>query len=176
MASYYYLLSSLPMLKPDSPVPFSYQEFLAMCKNAVSSSRYNQLQDLTPASTEGPLIAQWATFYTALTKELAYQRKKQLGQKAQPVYPQDEQLSRAVTAAIKEANPLKGEYALLALQFEKVDQLIGTHYFDDYALMGYALKLKLLERKNIFDPQRGRAELERIVDAVQRQITTTKQE
>ena len=44
------------------------------------------------------------------------------------------------------------------------------HYFDDCALVGYAMKLKLLERKTVFRQQEGKAELGRIVDGLQQQI------
>ena len=173
--AYYYLLSSLPMLKSDSLPPFSYTEFLDMCKNTVSPHKYTILKELTPHSTKGPLIAEWAKFYSALTSELSYQRKMRLGKKAQPVYPKDEELSKVVTSAMQ-ANPLQGEEELLSLQFKKLDELIGTHYFDDYALMGYALKLKLLERKSQFIKQTGKAEFDRIVGEIQQQITSMQQE
>ena len=98
-----------------------------------------------------------------------------LGKKVQPVYPKDEELSKVVTSAMQ-ANPLQGEEELLSLQFKKLDELIGTHYFDDYALMGYALKLKLLERKSQFIKQTGKAEFDRIVGEIQQQITSMQQE
>ena len=47
-------------------------------------------------------------------------------------------------------NPLAAEEMLLSFEFERLDELVGIHYFDDYALIGYALKLKLLERKTSF--------------------------
>ena len=75
-----------------------------------------------------------------------------------------------ISAAIEGKDPLEAEKALLALQFKKLDELIGTHAFDDCALIGYALKLKLLERKNRFDQKKGRTEMDRILDGLQKQI------
>ena len=51
----------------------------------------------------------------------------------------------------------------------------STHYFDDRALTGYALKLKLLERKSCFDQKKGKAELDRILDGLQKQILLEEQ-
>ena len=49
MASYYYLISSLPMLKTQGEPPMDYAAFLAMCKSAVSSGVYQTLEELTAA-------------------------------------------------------------------------------------------------------------------------------
>ena len=43
MASYYYLISSLPMLKAQGEPPMDYAAFLAMCQTAVSGGVYRTL-------------------------------------------------------------------------------------------------------------------------------------
>ena len=50
MASYYYLISSLPDLRTDGDMPFTYEEFLGMCQSNVSESKYEFLSNLTPVS------------------------------------------------------------------------------------------------------------------------------
>ena len=52
MASYYYLISSLPDLRTDGDMPFSYEEFLGMCQSNVSESKYEFLSNLTLSSDE----------------------------------------------------------------------------------------------------------------------------
>ena len=44
MASYYYLISSLPMLKTQGEAPMDYAAFLAMCQTAVGSGVYQTLE------------------------------------------------------------------------------------------------------------------------------------
>ena len=176
MASYYYLLSSLPMLRSDGEIPFEYDTFLSMCKSAVSSSKYAILENLTLSSAEGPLLSEWSKFYTIFKQELTAQRNQRLGRQVSFSYQKDETMSKTIAAAMNHKNPLEAEKVLLALQFEILDGLIGTHYFDDYALMGYALKLKLLERKNVFDQKKGKAELGRILHGLQQQILIGEQE
>ncbi|MBQ5841360.1 MAG: DUF2764 family protein [Clostridia bacterium] len=157
-------------------MPLSYDEFLAQCRGALSDSKYEMVKSLTLASAEGPLVAEWAKFYGVYAAELAYQRRVRLGQKAEPPYDRDEKLSKLITAAMNNDNPLQAEEMLLAAQFEKIDELIGTHYFDDAALMGYALKLKLLERKYSFKPDEGKAQLDRIIANLEQEITGMEQE
>ena len=47
MASYYYLISSLPMLKTQGEAPMDYAAFLAMCQTAVGSGVYHPMETLT---------------------------------------------------------------------------------------------------------------------------------
>ena len=56
MASYYYLIPSLPELRADGEMPLSYSEFLNCCQSNVSESTYELLKDLELSSTEGPLV------------------------------------------------------------------------------------------------------------------------
>ena len=79
MASYYYLISSLPMLRTQGEPPIDYASFLSMCKSAVSSGVYKTLEDLTVRSCRGPLLSEWAEFYRSLSRELTYQRNLKLG-------------------------------------------------------------------------------------------------
>ena len=70
MASYYYLISSLPDLRSDGDLPMSYQEFLVMCQAAVSEQTYRVLEELTLFSDDAPILRDWAAFYNMLAKEL----------------------------------------------------------------------------------------------------------
>ena len=72
MASYYYLISSLPELRADGEMPISYSEFLTYCQSNVSETTYQLLKDLTLNSSEGPLVDKWANFYGMLMKELNF--------------------------------------------------------------------------------------------------------
>lgn len=170
MASYYYLISSLPMLRADQEMPFSYGTFLEMCRSAVGSSTYKLLENLSAASREGPLLKEWSGFYGALAEEMAYQRNVRLGKAAEAPAIRDEETVRTVGQALNAKNPLEAELMLLGLEFDRLDALVSMHYFDDYVLFGYALKLKLLERLTVFDKDSGKAEFKRLLDNTQKQI------
>lgn len=176
MASYYYLLSGLPMLRADGEMPMTYRAFLDACRSNVSESEYATLEGLTLSSSQGPFLSEWAEFYTALRQELSAARNQRLGRPAQSPGLREEAVTKAVASAMKEKNPLTAEQLLLTLEFKKLDELIGLHNFDHAALMGYALKLRLLERKSVFDAANGKAELDRIVAELEQQIMSMEQE
>lgn len=170
MATYYYLISSLPMLRSDGSVPISYPKFLEMCASSVSASVYRALENLDLMSGEGPLLSEWSRSYSALMCELAYQRKLRLGKPAKPPEDRDASAVSAAAAALNAPNPLEAERLLLAQQFRLVDSLVGMHYFDEYALFGYAVKLKLLERLRCFRYEDGKEEFKSLFDSVQQRI------
>lgn len=170
MASYYYLIASLPMLKAEGETNLSYSAFLDMCRSAVSPSVYRALEDISNLSANGPLIRQWREFYGKLTQELVYQRSLKLGKPA--VLPKDRpsEVVNAVAAALAAKNPLEAEKVLLRCEFDHLDSLVSLHNFDDYVLYGYAIKLKLLERQNSFDHEEGKKEFRSLFEDVQRRV------
>lgn len=170
MASYYYLISSLPDLKTDGDMPLSYEEFLDMCQPNVSEAKYEFLKNLSLSSTEGPLVEKWAVFYRNLMKELNAQRSAALGKTYHREYEKDYLTTQAATAAMTAKNPLEAEKILLAFEFENLDSLVGLHSFDDIYLFGYAIKLKLLERQSCFSQEKGKAEFKRLFDQVQQRV------
>ena len=101
MASYYYLISSLPMLKTQGDPPMDYAAFLAMCKSAVSSGVYQTLEELTAASDKGPLLSEWAGFYKALCRELT------------KLHEETVRTTLGEAAAYYQENTPKGEYVLV---------------------------------------------------------------
>ena len=170
MASYYYLISSLPDLRTDGEMPFSYEEFLGMCQSNVSESKYEFLSNLTLSSDEGPLLKDWAVFYNNLMSELNYLRSMNLGRAYLKSYDKDSVLSQVVGTVLAAKNPLEAEKILLDYEFENLDSLVGLHTFDDVYLFGYAVKLKLLERQNCFVQEKGKKEFKRLFDQVQQRV------
>ena len=170
MASYYYLISSLPDLKTDGDMPLTYDEFLGMCQSNVSESKYNFLKNLTLSSEEGPLVKEWAVFYKNLMRELNYQRSMNLGRPYLASYDKDSVIAQVAGAALAAKNPLEAEKILLDYEFEILDSLVGLHTFDDVYLFGYAIKLKLLERQSCFVQKKGQQEFKRLFDQVQQRV------
>lgn len=170
MAAYYYLISSLPSLKADAPMPFTYQQFLDQCKSSVSQSVYNTLKDMTQLSSEGPLLKQWGSFNQKFVDELNYQRKLKLGKPVDRDHQVDAEIAKATENVLNAKNPLESEQIMLQYQFDLLDSLVSMHYFDEYVLYGYALKLILLTRRNVFKTEEGSAEFKRLFENVQAQI------
>ena len=164
MASYYYLISSLPDLRTDGDMPMTYDEFLDMCQSNVSESKYECLKNLTLSSEEGPIMKEWAASYKNLMSELNYQRSVNLGRPYLASYDKD-----SVTAQVAGA-ALAAEKILLDYEFDNLDSLVGLHTFDDVYLFGYAIKLKLLERQSCFVQSKGQKEFKRLFDQVQQRV------
>ncbi len=170
MASYYYLIASLPELKSDAEMPVSYRGFLDLCQTVVSKPTYQLLENLTLSSDEGPLVREWSEMYGALRRELNYQRSLNLG-KPYPASPdKDFVTAQVVSSALAAKNPLESEQILLDFEFERLDELVGLHVFDDYVLFGYAIKLKLLERRDCFEHDKGSAEFRQLLGEVQQRV------
>ena len=170
MASYYYLIASLPELRADGDMPLTYDEFLSCCQSNVSEEKYQMLKDLTLDSTEGPLVDEWSRFYGMLMKELNYQRSMNLGKSYSSAYDKDGLIAQAASAALTAKNPLEAEKVLLEYEFENLDSLVGLHMFDDYVLFGYAIKLKLLERLSCFEQTKGKAEFNSLFEGIQQRV------
>lgn len=170
MASYYYLVASLPELSADGDMPITYEEFLSFCQSNVSEEKYELLKNLTLDSTEGPLVKEWSEFYGMLTKEVNYQRSINLGKSYSSAYDKDGIIGQVASSALAAKNPLDAEKILLEYEFETLDSLVGLHMFDDDVLFGYAIKLKLLERLNSFEQDRGKAEFQTLFDGIQQQV------
>ena len=114
MASYYYLIASLPELRADGDMPITYDEFLRLCQSNVSDQTYEILENLTLDSTDGPLVSEWATFYGMLKKELGYQRSMNLGKSYSSSYDKDGFISQVVSSALSAKNPLEAERVTVA--------------------------------------------------------------
>ena len=170
MASYYYLMASLPELKADGDMPLTYEEFLTCCEANVTDSEFQMLKDLTLTSTQGPLVKEWSDFYGALRNELNYQRSMNLGKSYSSAYEKDGAAAQMVAAALSAKNPLEAERLLLGYEFDNLDLMTGAHMFDAYAVFGYAIKLKLLERLNCFEQDKGKAEFKSLFDGIQQRV------
>ena len=170
MASYYYLISSLPMLKSDGTIPMDFKSFLEQCKSCVSASTYQALCNLSDSGSSHPMLKDWAKFYNALMDELNYQRKVKLGKTCPVPANRDAEVVNTIASALAAKNPLISEQMLLELEFNRIDSMMGLHNFDEYYLFGYAIKLKLLERQTIFKHDEGEKEFKALFTGVRSQI------
>ena len=172
MASYYYLIASLPELTTDGEMPITYDEFLDMCRTTVSESTFELLEGLTLLSKEGPIMKEWNAFYGNLTSEINQQRSVILGRSYNKEFEKEFENTRVAANAIAAKNPLEAEKLLLDYEFEKLDALVGLHAFDDTVLFGYAVKLKLLERQSCFVQEKGKEEFSQLFQTIQQRVYT----
>lgn len=174
MASYYYLVATLPTLRLDGPLSFSTETFLTLCKTQVSDRHYHLLcKALSGEKASHPFLKAYQHFETMVSKELVEQRSRKLSL-SDPAYRNDAdkegRISDTVRQALAQENVLEAELLLLTLHWKFLDELATLHTFDIEALLSFALKLKLLQRKSLFTREEGNAEFKRLFSNIQTEI------
>ncbi|MDY0288419.1 MAG: DUF2764 family protein [Sphaerochaeta sp.] len=177
MASYYYLVATLPMLRYDGKSPFDTDSFLEQCRTQVSPRDYQIIASaLSGRGSLHPFLKRWQQFSSMVKKELNDQRSKKLGLSS-PKYRNEGgkefRIGEAVRQALSNENVLEAELSLLALKWNYLDEISALHYFDVEALLSYAVKLQLLERKSLFTKEEGNAEFKRLFSNLQTEIANT---
>jgi len=154
---YYYLISSLPMLEFDRKASISYKVFFERCREQLcpDDMRIIERAVLGPfisIDDEFPMLKAWKRFEIALRNELARHRAIKLSR--DPVkylrgeYYIDPFISPLAQWAVSQegGSILDVELYIDKVRWDKIEELTRFHYFDLVYLVGYALKLQLLER------------------------------
>lgn len=178
MASYYYFMSTLPMLSFDRKLPFDWAAFLSLAKGNVGRSDYEALSSLTLQGGGGtPFCRQWAEFYGGFEEALAEGRARARGAQAPGkarAAASDPGAASCVGEALAEENPLKAELLMLRFLFRRAEEMGGAELFGQRALMAYAVKLLILLRKARFSTLDGKAEYERLFSNMRSIVFDTK--
>ena len=177
MASYYYLVATLPLLRYEAQSPFDTDSFLEQCKSQVTARDYQTIVSaLTGRPSTHPFLKGWQQFASMVKKELNDQRSKKLGLSESKYRNEGEKafrIAEAVRQALSNENALDAELSLLALKWNYLDEVAALHYFDVEALLSYAVKLQLLQRKSLFTKEEGNAEFKRLFSNLQSEIANT---
>ncbi len=174
MASYYYLVATLPTLRLDGPLSLTTETFLSLCKPLVGKQHYSLLcKAVSGQPASHPFLAAYQHFETMVTKELVEQRSRKLSL-SDPAYRNDADKEGRISDTVRQAlaldNVLEAELLLLSLHWKFLDELATLHTFDIEALLSFALKLKLLQRKSLFTREEGNAEFKRLFSNIQTEI------
>ena len=170
MAQYYYLVASLPMLSYENERAPSLDEFLAVCKPLVSPQHLSLLEsarttDLEPGGPSCRTLDLWRSWEITLRNELLRLRAKNKGKEVQ-LHAVDSTGTVAPQAIAREAfsqeSPLQAEESLNRARWSYLDELESGHYFDIDKILVYALRLQILERKALFDEQKGREMFDKV--------------
>ena len=175
MASYYYLIASLPMLRFDAPPPLSTAEFLDDCRRSLGTNDMELVEtlvsgDIDSAGIDKNYFLHWKEFLDQVRSTLHEQRTAKMvlahdGKKSS--VDNDIQIAETVRSAMQAENPLEAELILMNLYWRKADELSQSHVFDVDVLLTYAIQLGLLERKAMFTPMEGTAEFKRLFSNLQ---------
>ena len=159
MDKYYYLVSSLPLLKFAEAPLINSGDFMAEAKKWLKGSDFISLSgadinNFFAHKQDRPVVRQWKDFEYSTRQELALFRR---AKRENSGYRLRNDLSEIIQQG---NNPLEIERKLLLLRWNFLEEQETGHFFDLEFLLIYYLKLQLLERLFGFDKQRGRQRFE----------------
>ena len=188
MGSYYYLLSQLPHLLYEQKPPMSSSAFMDMALPLLdeqdaglmkhlsldpwtsSPSGEGVSYDVTATSTGCEFIDGWREWERALRLNLAKHRsiKSRLDNPslAEPPYAPADAASAALKAVNIAVTPLEGEAVIDRARWDAIGVLAGNDYFDRNNVFAWFLKLLLLERRQLFDAEKGFTEYESLYASI----------
>jgi hypothetical protein len=177
LASYYYLVSSLPALRTDKKPPFTEAEFMQLCARQLSDRDFSLLESLRdgeqPAG-RNTAVDRWNEFETSFSRELAFQRAERMQIHDKEKYERTGYIPANVRETIKKAvtadSPLDAEHMLLHMQFSFLDEISVNHYFDLTAVLVYYIKLRMIIRSSYFDYELGDQEFKRLLSNIKTSI------
>jgi hypothetical protein len=160
VGSYFYLAPTLPTPVFGQKPPLGTHEFRGICGRSVEARK------------AGGLIGEYLFRELVLRNELVRLRGQRLDKDPVPYLREayrpflDPEPLQAAQRAFQAGNPLQGEVDLSRSLWAWLDGRTGGRVFDFDALAAYYLKLRVLERLQLFEEGRGAGEY----DAVYRMV------
>lgn len=162
--SYYYFAASLPLLEFEGKFPFSVESFLEDCQRLLSEGDCALMQRVLaeePADTQtnNTVINAWMQFQHSFRNELAWFRSSKLDKDplryVRGLRFAEPQFIEAIHQAAKGKDPLAAQKQLDRFQWGFLEELLVGHHYDIEFLFIYALKLKILERHQVYASEKG---------------------
>jgi len=185
--SYYYLGAQLPYLTYEQTIPMSSAEFIALAKGLMKSKKSSLLDQCTlepnPLSeedseedskkkakrTSSDFINRWRVWEYALRFNLAKGRAKKLQRGSEDMAePAENPADAALVAknALDMESSLEAEMYLDRARWNTIESFVGGGTFSESAMYAYLLKLRLMERKAMFNTEEGFTEYKRLYAAI----------
>lgn len=176
MSQYYYLLSSLPMLRFGEKPSVSKAEFLSLCQKHCTATDYKAVLSASINTKEESTLSfmkEFCRFRKMVNTEMASQRAQAM-KKNEELYKnkgeKETRISDLVRKAVYNSNPLEGERIILSLYESFFNDRAAGHYFDLDALLIYALRLDILSRESLFVTEDGNNEFNRLFGNLKQDI------
>jgi hypothetical protein len=170
---YYYLISLLPALVFGNKTPLSSDTFLQTCATHLNPKDDEILQKITTDGNNHAALNrfydEWNLWDHALKKELGNVRAKKIspGGESRSFQPRtDKETQEMIHQILSAKNPLEAEVILSRARWKHLDEMEFGIYFDFEKIISYALKLKIMERLESFDPVKGGIKFKETLDAI----------
>lgn len=175
MASYYYLVASLPMLRFDEDPPITRDQFLQSCHAALGSADYAVIERLSAGqmievTEKSGYLWSYLQIQQKVSSSLHRYRARALSRTEtsdnESALP-DVGIEELVKQAMQAEHPLAAELLLMRFYWDAAESLKQMRVFSIEVLYTYAIQLALLERKALFTPLEGNAEFKRLFSNLQ---------
>ena len=156
-----YVLASLPMLDPELEPPLSSGELMERCAASLPALELLELQAIcaTPPSGDSPFAFRWRQIWSQWRSANDAERMRRLdipqGRNSGGDGRLDVRLLEGIDAAWEMTNPMEREKALQRLLWQWLDDARQADPYSFSDLAGYALQLRLLERRQKWSEHRG---------------------
>jgi len=178
VGEYYYLMAQLPYLMYDKKPPMSSEKFKELAysqltRNDASFLKYLSLDvkiDIGSSDTDAAgtsirtgceFVDRWNEWERTLRLNLARHRSLRLYPNEEtidpPVVPDDAYAASALVFT-QDGSPLDGEILLDKARWNAIDLMTGSDYFHENNVYAYYLKLLILERRELFEAEKGFSE------------------
>lgn len=175
MSQYYYTVASLPLLLYETEQLPAGGTFLAVCQEHLSRFDFELLTGAVAFGLDRQfpgcgLLDKWRNREKALRNELVKLRAPKKDEESEKYLAENVEeiigLGEIARSAFSQESPLTAEEALIRARWNYLDELEVGHYFDIEKLIIYYLRLQLLERKALFDREKGTARFKEIYDRI----------
>jgi hypothetical protein len=172
--AYYYILSSLPMLRKEGPPPLTSDQFLYSCSQMIPEKTVKRLSSLKllPEKETGfsrsSAAAKWYQWETEMRIKLAKFRAVNLGREHKHHDNGFSDIDRRIEEILSVANPAEREKMLDSLRWRALEDIEFGHNFDFDSLCIYKIKLMLLEKWVGKDQRMGLDNLDAIVNKIEK--------
>lgn len=169
---YYYLVSLLPALVFGNKTPISSGTFMQYCRTHLASKDNAVLQKLTAEENNlgfNRFYDEWYKWDHDLKKELGHVRAAMMSSESTRHSPQSgmHKVTGGIIHEILSARtPLEAEVILARVRWEHLDKMEFGYYFDFEKIIAYAMKLKIMERIDLFDPVKGGIRFKETLDTM----------
>ena len=162
--NYYYFVASLPHINYGDKPPVSSQEFKEQCANFLSKHdmtliqycRYDARLAVETTATGSVFIDTILLRERSLNLTLASLRAARLNRPSPGEPPHDVPRAEAVAkTAFDMEDPLDAALFIDRARWGVLEEMVGINYFSVNNIFAYFMKIQLLERKQLFDIQKG---------------------
>jgi hypothetical protein len=169
--SRYYFLPSLPMLKFNAKAPFDWDTFVEYATDRVSAGDLKLIKKIGKGDFTGNgFLKEWKKFSDTADKAINERRKVNLGKIAQSNLEMDFDSAKLVNSVMNAKNPLDAEMAILKYKYDYLEEKLANQAFSKDVVLGYALELKLILRKDLFTVEAGNEQYGILFDRVKEEI------